>query len=282
MWIRYIAPIYRCEPGRTGCRGRQGRGGPSRVKGKGVLELAILGLLKEQELHGYELKRQLTHTLGLLSSVSFGSLYPALSRLEAAGAVQAVDAPATATSPIPATGSLSGELAAFRAKRGAARGGRGKKVYRLTTRGHELFRELLAANTQASEDERQFRLRLAFARYLPPDDRLGLLERRRALLVERLAQARAAVRLGRDRLDAYTRSLVEHSTESAEHDISWLDRLIAAERRQLRGATGTGTRRRDRPGAAVTASKPGAPAFPNPPRPAISSAAAATSWEDIN
>ena len=50
-----------------------------------MLELAILGLLKEQELHGYELKRRLTHTLGLLSSVSFGSLYPALSRLEAAG-----------------------------------------------------------------------------------------------------------------------------------------------------------------------------------------------------
>ena len=53
-----------------------------------MLELAILGLLKEQELHGYELKRRLTHTLGLLSSVSFGSLYPALSRLEAAVQLQ--------------------------------------------------------------------------------------------------------------------------------------------------------------------------------------------------
>src|SRR5438105_3425706 len=57
-----------------------------------VLELAILGLLKEQDLHGYELKKQLTETLGPLSSVSFGSLYPALARLEAAGAVKAVEA----------------------------------------------------------------------------------------------------------------------------------------------------------------------------------------------
>ena len=29
-----------------------------------MLELAILGLLKEQELHGYELKKRLSDTLG--------------------------------------------------------------------------------------------------------------------------------------------------------------------------------------------------------------------------
>jgi DNA-binding PadR family transcriptional regulator len=39
-----------------------------------VLELAILGLLKEQELHGYELKKRLAETLGAGSGVSFGSL----------------------------------------------------------------------------------------------------------------------------------------------------------------------------------------------------------------
>src|SRR5881628_1558201 len=58
----------------------------------GVLELAILGVLKELDLHGYELKKRLAETLGPLSSVSFGSLYPALARLEAAGAVKAVEA----------------------------------------------------------------------------------------------------------------------------------------------------------------------------------------------
>jgi DNA-binding PadR family transcriptional regulator len=52
-----------------------------------VLELAILGLLKEQELHGYELKKRLVEALGPFSSVSFGSLYPALARLQRAGAV---------------------------------------------------------------------------------------------------------------------------------------------------------------------------------------------------
>jgi len=56
-----------------------------------VLELAILGLLEDQELHGYEIRKRLRDELGLFSNISFGSLYPALSRLERAGAVQAIE-----------------------------------------------------------------------------------------------------------------------------------------------------------------------------------------------
>ena len=195
-----------------------------------MLELAILGLLKESDLHGYELKKRLTEALGPLSTVSFGSLYPALARLEAAGAVKAVEARDTVTeigSP-----SLGAELAAFRAWAGGPtnrRGGRSRKVYGITPRGHQLFAELLAADDASTDDDRLFNLRLAFARYLPPEDRLGMLERRRAALVERLAAARARLRAGRERLDTYTQSLVEHGTEATERDISWLDRLIAAE-----------------------------------------------------
>lgn len=198
-----------------------------------MLELAILGLLKEQELHGYELKKRLGDTLGPFSGASFGSLYPALKRLESAGAIAASEAIADRAAPsIPMTGSLGGELAAYRArKRAAARDtGRKRKVYRITDTGEQLFEELLAAESQTSDDDRTFQLKLAFARHLPPDARLGLLERRRAHLVERLAQARASVRTRWDRLDNYTRSLVEHSRESTERDISWLDRLIENEK----------------------------------------------------
>jgi DNA-binding PadR family transcriptional regulator len=206
-----------------------------------VLELAILGLLKEQDLHGYELKKRLQETLGPFSSVSFGSLYPALARLEAAGAVKAVEAhdPApTAAQPrgfVPMTGSLGGE-AALRARRPTRepRTSRTKKVYGITPRGEEVFEELLATESASTEDDRAFNLRLAFARHLPPEARLGLLERRRAHLVERLARARDAVRARRGRvdIDQYAVSLMEHGTETTERDISWLDRLIAAERQQ--------------------------------------------------
>jgi DNA-binding PadR family transcriptional regulator len=194
-----------------------------------MLELAILGLLKEQELHGYELKKRLSETLGFASGVSFGSLYPALARLEAAGAVKAVDPIASPTAAIPLTGSLAGELAAFRARKGVNRGGRGKKVYGITERGETLFEELLAAESQSSDDERYFNLRLAFARYLPPDARLGMLERRRAQLTERLVQMRARVKALRDH-DRYARSLIEHDRDSTERDLTWIDQLIANER----------------------------------------------------
>ena len=200
-----------------------------------MLELAILGLLKEQDLHGYELKKRLTDTLGLFSGVSFGSLYPALARLEAAGAVKAVEAKAAPAKPIPLTGSLTGELAAFRAlspgRRAAGRPTRGKKVYGITDVGQRLFEELLATDHASSDDDRVFNLKLAFARHLPPEARVSLFERRRAHLVERLNRARNNLRAKTERSapDTYTRSLIEHGTETTEREISWLDRLIAGE-----------------------------------------------------
>ena len=84
-----------------------------------MLELAVLGLLAEQPLHGYELKKRLSETLGPLWGISFGSLYPALRRLERSGAIEAVDdrADAGAGAAIVPTGSLKGDLAAARMRR---------------------------------------------------------------------------------------------------------------------------------------------------------------------
>jgi DNA-binding PadR family transcriptional regulator len=196
-----------------------------------VLELAVLGVLKEAELHGYELKKRLREVLGPLSSVSFGSLYPALNRLERSGLVKAVDAedaPAPAPS-FPSTGSFKGEAAAFRTTRllGASRaagtrGPRGKKVYGITEAGQARLAELLA---QPADDDRGFALQLAFCRWCEPADRITLLRRRRDVLGERLREGRRRSIT----TDRYLRSLVEHDTESTERDIAWLDRLIDEE-----------------------------------------------------
>jgi len=200
-----------------------------------MLELAILGVLKEQQLHGYELKKRLTDALGAFSSVSFGSLYPALARLEAAGAVRIVEEapPALPAPAVPMTGSIAGEAAAFRARRAAsrpARSSRTRKVYAITERGEALFEELLVTDSTSADDDRAFNLKLAFCRHLPPERRLGLFEQRRALLEDRLAKARTKSRTRKERMDLYTQSLVDHGTEATERDISWLDRLIAIER----------------------------------------------------
>jgi DNA-binding PadR family transcriptional regulator len=194
-----------------------------------MLDLAILGLLEDQELHGYEIRRQLRDGLGLLANVSFGSLYPALARLEAAGAVAATEpaAPGPAPTTAPPTGSLSGEWAVLRARhRTGGRARRSRKVYRITDDGRRLFAELLAGS--GADDARSFGLRLAFARHLAPQARLGLLERRRAQLAQRLDEVRTAGTT--PELDVYARSVVEHTADGVAHDIRWLDRLLDAER----------------------------------------------------
>ena len=196
-----------------------------------MLELAILGLLEGGEMHGYEIRRRVRDELGVFSNVSFGSLYPALSRLERAGAVeQAGEAEVLSRPSVPMTGSLSGERAALRSLRsGTPMGRRAKRVYRITESGKRQFTELLGAEASGGDEARSFGLRLAFARYLPPQARLRLLERRRAQLAERLSATRAVS--GRPgSLDRYARSLVEHTTEATEREISWLEELIELER----------------------------------------------------
>lgn len=196
-----------------------------------MLELAILGLLKESPLHGYELKKRLNETLGHVWGVSYGSLYPALARLERSGAIEVVDPPATgggpAGIPIPATGSIAGEAAAARLRRPTLRRpGRTRKAYRLAAAGQALFLELLRSEPASGADEnRVFALKLAFCRHLDPPARLEILERRRVQLAEKLARGRQALAS-----DRYTRALIEHETTTAERDLEWVDSLIAAER----------------------------------------------------
>jgi DNA-binding PadR family transcriptional regulator len=209
-----------------------------------MLDLAILGLLKELPLHGYELKKRLNSSLGPLWGVSYGSLYPALARLEKVGAIEVVDPPPANMATIPATGSISGEAAAagfFRGSSGSGlrrplrRGGRTRKAYRIAARGQALFAELFRSDPAPGVDEdRAFALKLAFCRHLEPAARLELLRRRRAQLAEKLAQDRevlaAVAATGREWTpDRYTRALIEHETLTAERDLEWVDSLIAEE-----------------------------------------------------
>lgn len=171
-----------------------------------MLELAVLGLLKERPMHGYQLSRELGDSLGGLWRVSYGSLYPTLRRLERDAAIESEAA-------------------------GDVRGARRKKVYRITPKGERIFLELLQESPQDTQTEdARFRMRLAFFRYLPPETRIRLLERRRQALKERLATIAESVRAGRGGADDYGRALIEHNRTVTESDITWLEQLIAAER----------------------------------------------------
>jgi DNA-binding PadR family transcriptional regulator len=192
----------------------------------GVLDIAILGLLMERDYHGYEVRTQLRDRLGIWANVSFGSIYPTLARLERSGCVEAVASESRIGSL--STGSLSGERASLRSLRTTpGLGRRGRKVYRITERGRQEFVTLLA-DPATLDDSRNFSLRMALAKYLTPNLRMGLLERRRADLVERLAEVRAGA--NNEQLDAYARSVMEHAAQAVELDLAWIDNLLSAER----------------------------------------------------
>jgi DNA-binding PadR family transcriptional regulator len=212
-----------------------------------MLDLAVLGLLEENDLHGYELRKRLGDLLGLRLAISFGSLYPALGRLEKAGLVKAVTSKPAGRGPVaPMSGSLAGELAAFRAQRrastGSGRGVRGKKVYGITDAGRQRLVELLSDPDVS--DDRAFPVRVAFCHNLSPAERLTLFERRRAELRHR-AESRRSTTGSDNRVNTYLRSLLERDTAALEADLAWLDRLIATESatttRQPESATTTPT-----------------------------------------
>jgi DNA-binding PadR family transcriptional regulator len=195
-----------------------------------MIDLAILGILRDDDLHGYELRKRIAELTGRSWAISFGSLYPALGRLEQLDAVKAVDSADFARVSVPFTGSLAGEANVFLSRRreSSNRTGKSRKVYGITERGRQLLVELLE---DPADDDRAFDLKVAFCGELAPDRRLELFERRRSHLLSQLAGTRANRRRRTgERLDPYLRSLRDHDTAAVEHDIAWLDQLIANER----------------------------------------------------
>jgi DNA-binding PadR family transcriptional regulator len=173
----------------------------------GVLDLAVLGLLHESPLHGYELSKRLKAVLGPLRAISYGSLYPCLSELQRSGYITTDDS-ASETGP----------------------GRRKKNVYKLTAEGKERLQEQLAEGGPAAWDDEAFGVRFAFFSQTDADVRLRILEGRRSRLEERKAKASTPITTTREKVDRYTLELYRHGLESVEREVRWLNELIATER----------------------------------------------------
>ena len=192
----------------------------------GTLELAVLGLLHETPLHGYELRKRLNSLLGTFRAWGYGSLYPCLKDLLAQGLI-AEEPPADADA------GQARRPGQDRPRPGQARprsGRRSKIVYRLTADGKERLQDLLAEAGPAAWEDDGFGVHFAFFGQTRADIRLRILEGRRTRLEERLDGVRAAMSRTRERLDSYTLELHRHGLESVEREVRWLNELIASER----------------------------------------------------
>lgn len=178
-----------------------------------MLEIAVLGLLSQEPMHGYYIRKVLTEMTGGLFGVSYGSLYPILNRLEDSGYIQS-----------------SEENAPLLGRRKA------RKVYEVTPAGTQYFQDLLADINKNAFNDEDFGIRLAFFDKTPPTARLQLLEGRRRLLEERRDRLMGSVDdpgapLSQPKLKTspYSMGLHELTLDSTKREIAWVNKLIENE-----------------------------------------------------
>ena len=112
----------------------------------------LLGLLALRPRSGYDLKQAVDRTIRHFWAASYGQIYPELKRLEAAGWVAGKD---------------------------AARGGRSRRVYRITAKGRRELDGWLHGMDTRIELRDESLLRLFLADTVPQEDALQLLEGRK-------------------------------------------------------------------------------------------------------
>jgi len=178
-----------------------------------LLELAVLGLLHDSPMHGYELRKRLNAVLGAFRALSFGTLYPCLRDLVERGWIAESapdDQPEAATS--------------------GAGSRRARIVYQLTAEGKDHLHGLLSQSGPSAWEDDTFNVHFAFFARTEADVRLRILEGRRSRLEERLDAFRSAAAQRRERLDLYTAELQRHGLDSVEREVRWLSELIETER----------------------------------------------------
>lgn len=169
------------------------------------LEFALLGLLAQGPLHGYELRKRMVTILGPFKAISFSVLYPQLRRMLLAGSIQeeAVD-------------------------RGLKRP---KIVYAITKAGLARFETLTESVSADAWEDEGFEVRFAFFSPTPSKSRLRILEGRLQRLQEKADILRADVERSPIGIDKYLQEWRRHSLDSAEREIAWLQEMITTERK---------------------------------------------------
>lgn len=107
-----------------------------------MLEYILLGFLKENELSGYGLKQYMAASTAHFFDASFGSIYPALKRMEERGAITVRD---------------------------VVENGKLKKIYTITDAGSKEFLEWLEKPIECSKSRPDPLVNLFFYGFLPQE-----------------------------------------------------------------------------------------------------------------
>lgn len=172
---------------------------PATKKPSLALEHALLGLLRQQSMHAYEMYQRLAQTeaLGLVWHLKQSHLYALLARLEEDGYIEGTTEPQGTRPP--------------------------KRILRLTARGRAAFEAWVVAPVAHGRDFRlEFLAKLFFAAETGPDAIAALIDRQRTVCREWLDGLRAQ-EVAKDRERPYEWLVVQFRRGQIEAILGWLD-----------------------------------------------------------
>jgi DNA-binding PadR family transcriptional regulator len=160
-------------------------------------ELLLLGLLRNSDMHGYQINDFIERSLYLCTDLKKSTAYFLLDKMQKVGWIKWYE-----------------EQAGNRPAR---------RVYSLTDQGEAQFQLLLRENLSATETPTfTTDIGLAFSEALPPEEVRTLLNEKRKLLGIELASLKdAPLHTGNLQL------ILEHRQLHLESELQWIDRLIA-------------------------------------------------------
>ncbi|NDE40074.1 MAG: PadR family transcriptional regulator [Actinobacteria bacterium] len=169
------------------------------------LEFALLGLLSQTPLHGYELRKRMGTIFGPFRALSFSVLYPQLRRMLEAGLIEesVVDSPSR----------------------------RSRIVYDITDKGQASFENLTETVSPETWEDEGFEIRFAFFSPTSSKNRLRILEGRHRRLKEKAEILRGELEKSPIGIDKYLEEWRRHSLDSADREIAWLEKMIKTERK---------------------------------------------------
>lgn len=169
------------------------------------LEFALLGLLTQSPLHGYELRKRMGTIFGPFRALSFSVLYPQLRRMLDSGViVESADESSSRRSRI---------------------------VYAISDKGLARFSALTETVSPDTWEDEGFEIRFAFFSPTSSKNRVRILEGRHRRLKEKAEILRGELEKSPVGIDRYLEEWRRHSLESADREISWLEDMIKTERK---------------------------------------------------
>jgi DNA-binding PadR family transcriptional regulator len=169
------------------------------------LEFALLGLLSQTPLHGYELRKRMGTIFGPFRALSFSVLYPQLRRMLEAGLIEetVVNSPSR----------------------------RSRIVYDITDKGQARFESLTETVSPETWEDEGFEIRFAFFSPTSSKNRVRILEGRHRRLKEKAEILRGELEKSPIGIDKYLEEWRRHSLDSADREIAWLEKMIKTERK---------------------------------------------------